>query len=134
LRKANGMLAMRRAIAARYNEAFCGDFILPPDGPGNAWYLYPLRLKAAENVRAERDKLIEKLQGEGIGVSVHFIPLHLMPYYKERYGLRAEDLPETVKRFEQSLSLPIWPGMNSGQIDRVIAAVKEYGAGKKRVR
>jgi dTDP-4-amino-4,6-dideoxygalactose transaminase len=124
LRRAWDLLAMRREIAARYNAAFAGDdrFILPPDGPGNAWQLYPLRLA---NSARSRDTEIERLQERGIGVSVHFIPLHTMPYYRERHKLLPEDFPESLKRFEGVISLPIWPGMEPAQVGRVIAAVRQ---------
>jgi dTDP-4-amino-4,6-dideoxygalactose transaminase len=64
-------------------------------------------------------------------VSVHFIPLHIMPYYKKRYGLEAEQFPESLKVFRQVLSLPIWPGMTDAQIDRVVDAVGIITVGKQ---
>jgi dTDP-4-amino-4,6-dideoxygalactose transaminase len=121
LSRAMELLAMRKSIAARYDEAFTpeAELIIPPSSPGDARHLYPLRLRNP----GRRDGLIEKLRAEGIGTSVHFIPLHIMPYYKERYQLEAEDLPESYRRFAQTVSLPIWPGMTGEQIERVIDAV-----------
>jgi dTDP-4-amino-4,6-dideoxygalactose transaminase len=128
LSRAMELLRMREAIAARYNEAFAHDerFIIPPGGPGNAWHLYPIRLNAAGKGRRalSRDECIVKLQEKGVGVSVHFIPLHTMPYYKKRYGLAENDLGETMKSYRDVISLPIWPGMTDAQIDRVIAALR----------
>jgi dTDP-4-amino-4,6-dideoxygalactose transaminase len=125
LSRAWEFLQMREAIARRYNEDFGRDraFTIPPEGPGNARHLYPLRLNP-ETCPLSRDRFIQKLQAGGIGVSVHFIPLHTMPYYKNRYGFRAEDFPETKKTFEQLISLPIWPGMEETHINRVIRMVK----------
>jgi dTDP-4-amino-4,6-dideoxygalactose transaminase len=128
LSRARDMLAMRQNIARAYNDAFAADghFILPPDGPGNAWHLYPLRLRS-ETLTISRDQYIQKLQEEGIGVSVHFIPLHTMPYYKNTYHLKDDDFPESLKSFKQVISLPIWQGMKEEQVIRVIDVVKTIG-------
>jgi dTDP-4-amino-4,6-dideoxygalactose transaminase len=114
---------MRRHIARRYDAAFGDDkrFAIPPDGEANAYHLYPLRVRAGIG----RDAFIAGLKDKGIGVSVHFIPLHIMPYYKTRYGLAPEDFPETMRRFESEVSLPIWPGMTEAMITRVIGCVRE---------
>jgi dTDP-4-amino-4,6-dideoxygalactose transaminase len=120
------LLEERRKIAALYDAAFTADerFSLPPSGAADARHLYPLSLNL-ENLDVTRDTVIEKLQERGIGVSVHFIPLHLMPYYKKRHGLIPEDFPESLTRFGRVISLPIWPGMTTAQVEQVIAAVKE---------
>jgi dTDP-4-amino-4,6-dideoxygalactose transaminase len=123
LRRAMDLLAMRQEIARRYDRAFSGLFTLPLTGPGDAHHLYPLRLNS-EKSSISRNEFAEKLQNEGIGISVHFIPLHTMPYYKKRYSLEDSDFPETFKTYERTISLPIWPGMTDTQIDRVIAVVK----------
>ncbi|GHT92479.1 spore coat protein [Spirochaetia bacterium] len=129
LGRAWDMLRMREDIARRYNEAFAGDgrFLIPPTGPGNAWHLYPLRLKPG-TLSIGRDAFIRKLQEGGIGVSVHFIPLHTMPYYKKTYHLNDDDFPETMKSFREEISLPIWQGMTGTQVERVIAMVKGIGS------
>jgi dTDP-4-amino-4,6-dideoxygalactose transaminase len=129
LARAWDMLRMREAIARRYNKAFADDgcFLLPPTGPGNAWHLYPLRLRPGA-LSINRDAFIQKLQERGIGVSVHFIPLHTMPYYKKAGQLNDEDFPETMKSFRQEISLPIWQGMTEAQVERVIAMVKSTAA------
>ncbi|GAB1484348.1 hypothetical protein MASR2M78_31660 [Treponema sp.] len=124
LTRAEALLQMRRDIAARYDVAFEADdrFIIPPTGPADARHLYPLRLAAGEKM-LERDDYIQRLQELGIGVSVHFIPLHSMPYYAERYELADADFPEAMNSFRHSISLPIWPGMSGEMIDRVITSV-----------
>jgi dTDP-4-amino-4,6-dideoxygalactose transaminase len=126
LKRAWDMLEKRRRIAGLYNAGFGDDkrFILPPSGAGNAWHLYPLRL-SLENCALSRDSIIEALQEEGIGVSVHFIPLHTMPYYRKRQGLLPEDFPESLRQFKGVISLPIWPGMEDAQVERVIAAARK---------
>ncbi|MCL2381435.1 MAG: DegT/DnrJ/EryC1/StrS aminotransferase family protein [Treponema sp.] len=130
LRRATQLLSMRRELARRYDEAFAGDssFIIPPTGPGDARHLYPLRLNR-EKLSITRDEFAAKTQERGIGISVHFIPLHTMPYYKERYALEDGDFPETLNTYRQSVSLPLWPGMSEAQTDRVIAVVKDVCSG-----
>ena len=126
LSRARDLLRMREKIAAAYDTAFSNDerFLIPPTGPGDARHLYPLRLNL-QRVRISRDECIQRLKEAGIGVSVHFIPLHIMPYYKNRYGLAEDDFPETMKTFKREISLPIWPGMSEAQVERVIEAVRE---------
>jgi dTDP-4-amino-4,6-dideoxygalactose transaminase len=129
LRRAYDLLSMREKIASVYDEAFRDDrrFLIPPTGNGDARHLYPLRLRL-ENFSVTRNVFAEKLQERGIGISVHFIPLHTMPYYKNRYSLEDNDFPETLKTFNQTISLPIWPGMTESQIERVITIVKSIAS------
>ena len=129
LRRAADLLSLREDIARRYDEAFSGDdrFLIPPTGPGDARHLYPIRLNT-EKLSINRDEFAAKLQAEGIGISVHFIPLHTMPYYRERYSLEETDFPETLDSYKKVISLPIWPGMSGSQINRVIAVVKSLGS------
>jgi len=129
LRRAYALLSMREKIAAVYDEAFRDDghFLIPPTGSGDARHLYPLRLRL-ENISLTRNEFAEKLQERGVGISVHFIPLHTMPYYKKRYSLEDNDFPETLKTFKRTISLPIWPGMTESQIDQVPATVKSLAA------
>ena len=133
LRRAKTLLSMRESIASRYDEAFADSnnegspFLTPPTGPGDARHLYPLRLKT-EMLSISRNVFAEKIQQQGIGISVHFIPLHTMPYYKERYSFEEWDFPETLKSFNQTISLPIWPGMTEAQVSRVINVVKSLAS------
>jgi dTDP-4-amino-4,6-dideoxygalactose transaminase len=126
LERAIQLLDMRRAIAESYNHAFrdIDELLLPPTGVENAWYLYPIRLAGSWG-KTVRDRFVEHLQTLGIGVSVHFIPLHTMPYYRSLYHLDDQDFPHALDMFSRSISLPIWPGMTSEQIQRVIDGVIE---------
>jgi dTDP-4-amino-4,6-dideoxygalactose transaminase len=126
LARAKDLLKMREEIAAFYNEAFAEDphFTLPPTGFGNAWHLYPIRINP-ERLSISRNEFIEKLQEKGVGVSVHFIPLHTMPYYKKRYRLTDEMFPHALESFNREISLPIWPGMTREQIEYTAELVKE---------
>jgi dTDP-4-amino-4,6-dideoxygalactose transaminase len=116
------MLAMRKRLAAQYDAAFCDDerFIIPATGEGDARHLYPLRLRPP----IDRDGVIQRMRELGVGASVHFIPLHTMPYYRDRYGFEDSDLPESLKAFKREVSLPLWPGMTEEAFDHVIACVR----------
>ena len=71
----------------------------------------------------DRAAVMERLTAAGVGASVHFIPLHLHPHYQERYSYRIGDFPVAEMLYEQSISLPIWPGMAPAQVDRVASTV-----------
>jgi len=134
LSRAWDLLRMREEIAAVYDSAFAENknLLLPPTGAGDARHLYPLRLKEG-NLGFSRDECIQKLKEAGIGVSVHFIPLHTMPFYKNRYHLAENDFPETMKSCSQEISLPIWPGMSKAQVERVVNVISttvSIGSGK----
>ena len=120
LNRAMELLSMRTKIAERYDNAFKNESGIITPSPGGARHLYAIRLREPE----KRDAFINSLRTEGIGTSVHYIPLHIMPYYKERYRLNPEDFPNSYKRFKETVSLPIWPGMTETQIDQVIEAVR----------
>jgi len=124
LTKAQRFLDERAAIAAVYDEAFSGvaGLELPPRGEGHAWHLYSLRTRT-DRGGMDRDTFVEQLSERGIGASVHFIPLHTMPYYAERYGLTPGSFPRASAIFEQTLSLPIWQGMGLDAARRVASAV-----------
>jgi dTDP-4-amino-4,6-dideoxygalactose transaminase len=120
---------MRRKIAAAYDRAFGGDprFSIPPSNPADARHLYPLRLNP-EALRIGRDEFAAALQQAGLGVSVHFIPLHTMPYYRKAYGLEPEDLPHSMESFRREISLPLWPGMDGPTTERIIDLVQSAAA------
>jgi dTDP-4-amino-4,6-dideoxygalactose transaminase len=130
LKKALRFQAERRAIAERYLEAFAGHPALemPPVHPGHSWYLFSLRVRPAV-LGFGRDEFADRLQAAGIGVSVHFIPLHTMSYWAKRYSLRPADFPEAWAKYSATLSLPIWQGMSGAQVERVVEAVLEVAAG-----
>jgi dTDP-4-amino-4,6-dideoxygalactose transaminase len=118
----------RQAIAARYSSAFSPyeEFETPPD-PGHvvhAWHLYMLRLRP-ERLTTTRDDFIRALADANIGASVHFIPLHLHPFYRTRYQLAPEDFPNALDAYLREISLPIYPAMSDDDVDDVIAAVVE---------
>ena len=104
---------------------------LPIFNTNHAWHLYSLRVDASIT-GINRDALIESLADAGIGASMHFIPLHLMPYYAKRYSLNPKAFPNALAMFETTLSLPIWQGMGEDNASRVAATVLEaVGSGPR---
>jgi dTDP-4-amino-4,6-dideoxygalactose transaminase len=128
LKKAESFRERRREIAGRYLEAFADcDFLhLPADDPEHAWHLFIIRLDG-QKLALERDGFAAGLQEAGIGTSVHYLPLHMMPYYRQRYGLSPEDFPRARNAYLQALSLPIYPGLSDEQVERVVEAVRSLG-------
>jgi dTDP-4-amino-4,6-dideoxygalactose transaminase len=126
LQRARGFQQRRAEIAAQYDAAFAGlPLVTPPQpaaGDVHSWHLYAIRL--ADEAGITRDRFIEALFERGIGCSVHYIPLHLHPYWRERYGLRPEDFPHSQHAYERLVSLPIYTRMGDGDVQRVIDAVR----------
>ena len=126
LRRARAFQAQREQLAAHYDAALAGLPVIappqPPPGDRHAWHLYVLRL--ADGAAISRDALIEHLFAEGIGCSVHYIPLHLQPYWRDRYGLRPEAFPHSQRAYERMLSLPLYTRMTGDDVERVVAAVR----------
>jgi perosamine synthetase len=119
------MRQRRAAIAEAYGDAFSAydEFETPTvrDGITSAWHLYPLRLNGSLSIG--RDEFIERLKEARIGTSVHFIPLHVHPYYEAAYGYRAEDLPVAFEQYRREISLPIYSRMSDYDVRSVIDAV-----------
>ncbi len=126
LARAHQMWARRTAIAARYDEAFRPLHALelldcPPDR-AHAHHLYVIKL-ARSALRIDRNTFIDELKRRGVGVSVHFIPLHVHPYYRNIYGYHPESLPIAYDLYQRSISLPLFSAMSDRQVDRVIETV-----------
>jgi dTDP-4-amino-4,6-dideoxygalactose transaminase len=124
LARADEMGTARGRIAAAYAEGLADlPLDLPCDaapGDTHAWHLYVVRLR--EDAPLRRDAFIARLAELGVGTSVHFIPLHRHPYWRERYGLSDAQLPVASAEFERVVSLPIFSSMTQAQVERVIAA------------
>ncbi len=122
------MQQRRREIVARYNEAFGQDDALqiPTERPDaeSAWHLYVLRLNL-DRLTVDRARFIEELRTRNIGTSVHFIPIHLHPYYRDKYGFQPEDFPVAYREYQRLISLPLHPGLSDDDVQDVIAAVKD---------
>jgi len=126
--RADELLEKRRRIAQCYLDAFGGreeisPLAIMPYGR-TAWHLFVIKLNLGK-ISIDRDQFINELKKRNIGSSVHFIPLHLHPYWKEAYGLKKNDFPAASEVYEQIISLPIFPDMSDKDIDDVTAAVKE---------
>ena len=97
----------------------------PAPGDLHAWHLFMVRLRPGRG-RVGRDELIELLKADGIGTSVHFIPLHLHPYYRRTYGLRPEDAPVAAREYAREISLPIYPDLGEADLERVVGALRRH--------
>jgi dTDP-4-amino-4,6-dideoxygalactose transaminase len=131
LKKACRFQVRREEMALKYIKAFEGlPLIMPalaPAGDLHAWHLFVLRLDESLNI--SREDFIQKMVDQGIGCSVHFIPLHLQPYWRETYKLKDEDFPNALKNYKRAVSLPIYTKMTEADQDRVIEAVKKIVCG-----
>lgn len=126
LAKADRMWQRRVEIAQRYTQAFAGlPYFQTPCASGedqHAWHLYMLRLNLPA-LRIDRARFIEELKQRQIGVSVHFIPLHIHPYYRDTYGYQPLDFPVAFGEFQREISLPIYSKMSNQDVKDVIDAV-----------
>ena len=124
LKKLDGFIETRRKYAKIYNEEFgkIEGIITPYEKPGvkHVYHLYPILLEAFD-----RDEFIERMAKKGIGCSVHFIPLHLHPFYRDRFGFEKGDFPNAKWVYEREASLPLYPRMSEEDVWLVIDAVKE---------
>jgi len=128
LKKCDRFWQARKQIAAAYDDGFAAvpEIRRPVRMPNtqHAWHLYIIQLET-ERLRIDRGEFITALKDQGIGTSVHFIPLHLHPYYREAFGYKPEDFPTASRVFERIISLPIYPAMSEKSVQRVIAAVTD---------
>lgn len=119
-------LQRRRQLAARYlAELRDLPLQLPAEAPAgdtHAWHLFVLRLSDA--ARLTRDEVIDRLAAAGIGTSVHYVPLHRQPYWRDRYGLRPEQFPVVDRAYQRMFSIPLFTAMSDDEQTRVIAALK----------
>jgi dTDP-4-amino-4,6-dideoxygalactose transaminase len=126
LRRSLEMRDKRAAIAERYDEAFSELPLRLPahavDGDTHAWHLYVTRL--TEDAKMDRDAFIADMTKAGVGCSVHFIPLHMHPYWREQCQLHDTQFPVATAEFGNVTSLPIFSGMTDAHVDRVIKTVR----------
>ena len=127
LKRLQAFQARRAELAAAYAEALAGlPLRLPPEalaGDVHAWHLYVVEL--TDEAPITREAFIESLYADGIGCSVHYIPLHQHPYWKERYGLKAEEFPHSQRAYERIVSLPLYTRMTDADVQRVAAAARK---------
>jgi len=128
LEKLESFQLRRAEIVAKYNQEFKNyDAMEVPVAKAeveHAWHLYVLKLNL-EALRINRNQFIEELKVRNIGTSVHFIPIHLHPYYRDKYGYKPEDFPVAFNNYQRILSLPLHAGLSDNDVQDVIAAVVE---------
>lgn len=126
LKKANAFQQKRAHIAALYDKAFAGLPIVCPThaaaGDLHSWHLYVTQL--SDDAGVSRDVFIERMFEQGIGCSVHYIPLHLQPYWRDTYQLTPDMFPVSQRVYERTVSLPLYTRMTEADVARVVAAVK----------
>ena len=119
----------RKKIVDMYNAAFKNlDFIqLPPDGEGNSWHLYLMRIIPSK-LKITREEFAKKMQAEGLGISVHFIPIFHFTYWKELYpDFTAENYPNAENQYNRTISIPLYPDMTEEQAQLVINTIIRIG-------
>src|SRR5947209_12405213 len=131
LGKCDELCSARQAIMERYTAAFSAISALevPHDYTDrkSAWHLYILRLRL-EQLSIDRDRFISELKQRGIGTSVHFIPLHLHPFYQNKFGYKPGDFPSAEAEYTRAFSLPLFPTMSDAELNAVMAAVAEVAS------
>ena len=128
LAKLAGFQKKRNRIVRAYNKVFSKIKALqiPTDEKygTHAWHLYILKLNSGE-LKISRDDFIKQLTARGIGTSVHFIPIHLHTYFKNKYGFKNNDFPVAYGEYQRMISLPLYPAMTPTEVSRVINSVLE---------
>jgi dTDP-4-amino-4,6-dideoxygalactose transaminase len=128
LKRLGAFQQRRLEIVGIYDAAFAemASLMTPMSDPraGHAWHIYALRLNL-ECFSIGRDEFIGEMRERGIGTSVHFIPVHLHPYYRDKYGYHPGDFPVAFTEYKRLISLPLYPGMADGDAERVVSAVQE---------
>jgi dTDP-4-amino-4,6-dideoxygalactose transaminase len=127
LAKLDALNRKREKLARRYEQKLAGipgvrTLTIPP-GRKSSWHLFPIHVEASE-LGMDRNRLVKELWKRNIGTSVHFIPLHLQPFYQRQFGYKKGDFPQTEKVFAGILSLPLFPRMTFRDVDDVVQALQ----------
>jgi len=127
LRRVPQIIDRRREIAGIFSAAFekIPQVICPVEKPDvrNVWHIYPIRLDLSK-LTAGRKEIFEALRAENIGVNVHYIPVHMHPYYQENLGHKSGDYPEAEAAYDALITLPLYHSMTRQDMDDVIVAVQ----------
>jgi len=127
LKKLPGFLDRRKYLAKRYYDSLASlPLILPADDAdsgSHSWHLFVVRLK--DNSPVNRDELIQILSDQGIGTSVHYVPLHRQPYWRDKYQLAVDMFPVTDRAYQAMLSIPLYTAMTDKQQDRVVQVLRD---------
>jgi len=134
LEKCESFCRRRREIATLYSNAFSrhAELQVPPcdEWSDHSWHLYILRIRP-QALSITRNDFIQELKNHGIGTSVHFIPLHLHPFYAQTYNYKLGDFPNAEDAYHRCISLPIFPDMSDREVERVVSAVKHIVASNR---
>lgn len=128
LNKLERFVNKRREIAAFYDEQFANDerFIIPAvsEGRKHAYHLYPLQVRF-DRVKIAKPELFEKLREKRIGLQVHYVPVHIQPYYRKNYGFSQGDFPVAEEFYSREISIPVYPQLNSDDLKYIVKVIKE---------
>jgi len=134
LRRCQAFLERRRSLVRCYRDSLSEleEIELPSERPGarSAWHLFPIRLRL-EEARLGRAELYRELHRRGIGVQVHYIPVHLQPYYRHRFGCAFGDCPQAEAAYLRLLSLPLFSSMSDEEVWRVADALRQALRGRR---
>lgn len=135
LKRSDDFWRGRQAVANRYNSALADvpELVTPRAASHvqHAWHLYVIRL-VTDRLKIDRNRFIQELTAAKIGVSVHYLPLHMHPWYRETYGYRPQDFPVAAGLYDEIISLPIYPRMTEADVDYVVEQVKRIVAENRR--
>jgi len=127
LKKLPGFLNRRQYLAKRYFDSLSDLPLTLPmddvDDGSHSWHLFVIRVQ--DNSPVNRDELIQILSDQGIGSSVHYVPLHRQPYWRDKYQLTIDMFPITDKAYQAMLSIPLYTAMSDEQQDRIIQVLRE---------
>jgi dTDP-4-amino-4,6-dideoxygalactose transaminase len=126
LKKIETFIERRRQIIEEYNRAFetieCLTTPYEREGVFSAFHLYVLKIDF-EKINKTRTQVMEELKAKGIGTQVHYIPVHLLPYYRENFGFKEGDFPRAEHYYHRCLSIPLYPRMTDEDVQKVIDAI-----------
>lgn len=129
LKKIDKIIQRRREIVQKYNYKFkdIPEIKIPQINPADsnpAWHIYMVQVNL-EKIKVSRKEIFETLRAENIGVNVHYIPIHLQPYYQKRFAYHLGDFPKAENYYSRAITLPVFPKMSDQDIDDVVVAVKK---------
>jgi dTDP-4-amino-4,6-dideoxygalactose transaminase len=137
LEKADRFLEERTRVARMYSERLAehSEFVETPgwsEDRESSWHIYAIRLHLGA-LSIDRAQFIEKMKEQGIVTTVHWMPLHLHPYYRRTYGYRGADYPVATAEWQRLISLPIFPGMREAEVDYVCQTIAGIGEANQRI-
>ncbi|MFH1451236.1 MAG: UDP-4-amino-4,6-dideoxy-N-acetyl-beta-L-altrosamine transaminase [bacterium] len=128
LKKLDRFISCRRKIASQYDQAFKGikeiKCLVEKDYAKSAYHIYPIRLQL-KNLKAGRKEIFGEFRKQGLGVQVHYLPVHLHPFYQKAFGYKKGDFPNAEKYYGETVTIPLFPRMTATEVNQVISVVKK---------